>query len=113
MKIRTLLIALGIVVVTSMNAVAGGLLSPKAAGTHSTAVRGYNADPSLTATGLQSAPPHVVESKEKIVPGKSVEVTSTTASARHLSGSPKMISECVNNGDGTMSCCAPAATPIK
>jgi hypothetical protein len=109
MKIRTLLIALGIAVVTSMNAVAGGLLSPKAADNQSKVVCGYNSDPNLTATGLQSAPPHVVESKEKIVPGKSVAVTSSITSARHLSGSPKMIGECVNNGDGTTSCCSPTA----
>jgi hypothetical protein len=114
MKMRTLLIALGIAVVTSINAVAGGLLSPKAAANQSKVVRGYNPDPNLaTGNGLQSAPPHVVGSKEKIVPGKSVDVTSSVTAARHLSGSPKMIGECVNRGDGTMSCCAPAAAPIK
>jgi len=113
MKIRTLIVALGVAAIATLNVTAGGLLSPKAAGSQSKTVHGYNPDPSLTDTGLPSAPPHVVENKEITVPGKSTEVTPSLTKARHMSGSPKMIGECVNHGDGTMSCCAPAAAPIK
>jgi len=113
MKIRTLIVALGVAAIATLNVTAGGLLSPKAAENQSKTVQGYNPDPNLTATGLKSAPPHVVASKEKTVAGKSVEVTPSLTKARHMSGSPKMIGECVNHGDGTMSCCDPATTPMK
>lgn len=113
MEIRTLLVVVGVAGMATMNVTAGGLLSPKAADNQSKAVRGYNPDPNLTVTGLQAAPPHVVESKAKTVPGKSAEVTPAMKNARRMSGSPKMIGECVSSADGTMSCCAPAAAPIK
>ena len=113
MKIRTLIVALGVAAIATLNVAAGGLLSPKAADNQNKTVQGYNPDPSLTATGLKSAPPHVVESKEKTVLGKSIKVDPSLTKARRVSGSPKMIGECVNHGDGTMSCCAPATAPIK
>ena len=111
MKIRILFVAL---CAATMNAMAGGLLSPKAADNQSTVVRGYNPDPSLTATGLQSAPPHVVESRTKTVPGKSREVTPSMMCLRHMNGSPKMVGDCASRATDKMSCCtsccAPAAT---
>ena len=113
MKIRTLIVSLGVAAIATLNVAAGGLLSPKAADNQTKTIHGYNPDPSLTETGLPSAPPHVVESKEKTVPGKSGEVNPSLTKARHMSGSPKMIGECVNHGDGTMSCCSPTATQIK
>jgi len=109
MKTRNLLIALSVVAMTTVNALAvETLLSPKAVG-QSKAVSGYNADPNLAATGLQSAPPRVVDSKTKTVAGKSTEVTPSLVCARRMSGSPKMIGECAEHAtDTTMSCCAPA-----
>jgi len=111
MKIRNLLIIFGVAGMATVNVTAGGLLSPKAADQQSKVVRGYNSDPSLTATGLQSAPPHVVESRTKIVPGKSTKVTSSLKCVRRMSGSPKMIGECASQSCDTMPCCA--STPAR
>jgi hypothetical protein len=109
MKTRNLLIALSVAAMATINVLAANpLLSPKASIQPKT-VSGYNADPDLTATGLQSAPPHVVESKTKTVPGKSSEVTSSMICSRRMSGSPKMVAVCAQQPCGTMSCCAPPA----
>jgi hypothetical protein len=110
MKTRTLVITLGVAAMASLNVVAGGLLSPKAADTQSKTIAGYNSDPSLTATGLPSAPPRVVESQSKIVPGKSAEVTPSLVCVRKMSGSPKMIGACADHPGGAMSCCSGATT---
>lgn len=109
MKTRNLLIALTVASMATLNVLAADtLLSPKAAG-QSKPVSGYNADPDFAATGLQSAPPRVVESQIKIVPGKSHEVTQSLICSRRMSGSPKMVAECAQQSCGTMSCCAPAS----
>jgi hypothetical protein len=110
MKTRNLLIALSVVAMTTVNVLATEtLLSPKAVG-QSKAVSGYNTDPNLAATGLQSASPRVLDSKTKTVAGKSTEVTPSLVCARRMSGSPKMIGACAEHAtDATMSCCAPAA----
>lgn len=110
MKTRNLLIAVGVAAMATVNVFAvEPLLSPKAS-VPSKAVSGYNADPNLTATGLQAASPRVIDSKTKIVPGKSTEVTPSLVCARRMSGSPKMIGACAEHAtDTTMSCCAPAA----
>ena len=110
MKTRNLLIAVGVAAMATMNSLAvDALLSPKASAPAKT-VSGYNADPNLAATGLQSAPPRVVDSKSKTVPGKSNEVTPSLVCARRMSGSPKMIGACAEHAaDTSMSCCAPGA----
>jgi hypothetical protein len=108
MKTRNLLIALSVAALTSVNALAvETLLSPKVAGQTKT-VSGYNTDPNLAATGLKSAPPRVVDSKAKTVPGKSLEVTPSLTCSRKMSGSPKMIGACTTSSADNMSCCAPA-----
>jgi hypothetical protein len=108
MKIRNLLIALGVAMMATLNVKAGGaLLSPKAAEQPKT-VAGYNADPNLAATGLQSAPPQVVASQPKTVPGKSTQVNPSLVCARHMSGSPKMIGACAEHASDNMSCCSVA-----
>jgi len=108
MKTRNLLIALSVAALATANALAvETLLPPKAAGQTKT-VSGYNADPNLAATGLKSAPPRVVDSKAKTVPGKSLEVTSSLTCSRKMSGSPKMIGACTTSSADNMSCCAPA-----
>jgi hypothetical protein len=106
MKTRNLLIALSVASLTTVNVLAADvLLSPKAS-TPSKTVTGYNSDPNLAATGLQSAPPRVLESKTKVVPGKSVEVTPSLTCTRKMAGSPKMIGACADHAtDSTMSCC--------
>jgi len=109
MKTRNLLIALSVAAMATVNVLAANTLpSPKALGQSKT-VSGYNTDPDLTATGLQSAPPRIVESKTKTVPGKSAEVTSSMVCSRRMSGSPKMIAVCAQQPCSTMPCCAPAA----
>ncbi len=109
MKIRNLLIILGVAAMATFNVTAGTLLSPKAADQPKT-VSGYNSDPNLAATGLQSAPPQIVASQTKTVPGKSTEVTPSLKCVRKMSGSPKMIGACTEHATGgDMSCCAPAA----
>lgn len=109
MKTRNLLIALGVAVMATANVYADALLSPKASAPTKT-VSGYNSDPNLTANGLQSASPRVIDSKIKTVPGKSTEVTPSLVCARKMPGSPKMIGACADHAtDTTMSCCAPSA----
>jgi hypothetical protein len=110
MNIRTLVIALSVAAMATMNLVAGTVLSPHAADNQSKVVPGYNSDPKIAATGLQSVPPHVVDSRSKTVPGKSTQVTSTTTCVRHMSGSPKMIGACTEHSCDSMSCCSGAVT---
>ena len=90
----------------------GALLSPKASEPVKT-VSGYNADPNLAATGLQSAPPRVVASETKTVPGKSIQVTPSMMCTRHMAGSPKMIGACAEHASDNMSCCSTAAASNK
>jgi hypothetical protein len=109
MKTRNLLITLCVAALASTNVLAvDGLLSPKAAGQQTKTVRGYNSDPNLADTGLASAPPRVVESQTKTVPGKSKEVTPSLMCVRHMSGTPKMIGACADSAGGSMSCCSGA-----
>jgi hypothetical protein len=109
MKTRNLLMTLTVAALAATNVhAAETLLSPKASAPVK-AVSGYNSDPNLAATGLQSAPPRVVESKTKTVAGKSLEVTPSMICSRKMLGSPKMIGACADHQvDSTMSCCAPA-----
>jgi len=111
MKIRILFVAACVAGMATMNVTAAGLLSPKAADNQSQTVRGYNPDPSLTDIGLQSAPPRVVESRSKTVPGKSLGVTPSLTCVRHMHGSPKMIGDCASRATATMSCCTSCCAP--
>jgi hypothetical protein len=110
MKIRNLLIILGVAATASFNVMAGPLLSPKAADQPKT-VSGYNSDPNLAATGLKSAPPQIVASQTKTVPGKSTQVNPSLTCTRHMAGSPKMIGACTEHASDNMSCCSVA--PVK
>ena len=112
MKIRNLLITLGVAAMATFNVMAGELLSPKAVSQPKT-VSGYNSDPNLTANGLQSAPPQIVASQTKTVAGKSTQVNPSLTCTRHMAGSPKMIGACTEHSNNNMSCCAPATASNK
>ena len=107
MKIRNLLITLGVAAITTFNVMAGELLSPKAS-EQPKVISGYNADPNLAVTGLQSASPRVVDSQTKTVPGKSMQVTPSLTCTHHMAGSPKMIGVCAEHASDKMSCCSVA-----
>ena len=110
MKTRNTLMMLSVAVMTTVNALAvEPLFSPKASEQTRT-VSGYNSDPNLAATGLQSAPPRVLESKSKTVAGKSTEVTPSLLCTRRMAGSPKMIGACADHHGDPMPCCATSAS---
>ncbi|HXS68409.1 MAG TPA: hypothetical protein VN761_06165 [Candidatus Polarisedimenticolia bacterium] len=110
MNTRTLVIALSVAAMATMNAMAGGLLSPHAADHQSKIVPGYNSDPNIAVTGLPPVPPRVVDSRSKTVPGKSDRETSSLYCARHMSGSPKMVGACTEHSCDSMPCCSGAMT---
>ena len=109
MNTRTFVITLGVAAMATLNVMAGTVLSPHAADNQSKIIPGYNSDPNIAVTGLQSAPPHVVDSRSKTAPGKT-EAAPSLHCARHMPGSPKMIGACTQQSAGGMSCCAPTAT---
>ena len=109
MKTRTLIITLSVASMASLNVMAGGLLSPKAADSQPKTIAGYNSDQDLT-PGLSAVSPRIMDDQIKTVPGKSTEVTPSLMCARKMSGSPKMIGACADSSGGDMSCCSGATT---
>lgn len=110
MKTRNTLIILSVAVMATVNVLAAETLNSPKASAQTKIVSGYNTDPNLTATGLQSAPPRVVESKTKTVAGKSTEVTPSLVCTRRMAGSPKMVGACAEHPGNAMSCCAATAS---
>ena len=111
MKTRNLLIALSVAAMATVNVLASeALLSPRASDHQSKIVSGVNSDPNLAAPGLVSVSPRANDNQIKTVSGKSTGESPSMSCVRHMSGSPKMISQCADHPGAAMSCCSVAPT---
>lgn len=110
MKTRNLLITLSVAALATINVMASdAFLSPRAAESQIKILSTANTDPNLTATGVTSVSPRLLENQTKTVAGKSDAMTPSLMCARQMGGTPKMIGACADHPGAPMSCCSVAA----
>ena len=115
MKIHTLVIALSVATLAAVNVISSDvMLSPRAADNRVSKTTGFNNDPNFTGNGPTAVVPHIADTQNKTVAGKSDKATPSTTFTGRKNGSPKAIGACADQPGSAMSCCsAPAVTPVK
>jgi hypothetical protein len=110
MKTHNLLITLSVAALAAVNVMATeALLSPRASEQQIRIAPGTNNDPNLAAARPTSVSPRVLDNQVKTVASKSDPVTPALDCARHMTGSPKIISACADHPGAPMPCCSVAA----
>jgi hypothetical protein len=82
------------------------LLTPRAKDTQTKIVAGANNDANLVANRNTSVTPRLLDTQTKKAAGTSQEETNPSLMcARHMTGTPKQISECADHPGAAMPCC--------
>jgi len=105
MKTRNLIITLSVATLATMNiAATAAIFSPRAADNRPKIVPGVNNDPDLTATGMPAESPRLMDDQAKPAPTETKQAPAMTR--EHRVGTPKMMDQCTEHADGSMSCCS-------